>query len=954
MSAARRLLGILVLLGAASTPAQAAVKKPPYLLFTGQNTSMDVMWQSTITESNVIRWGTSTSYELGQAASSEFGSDHQHRYTLFGLTPDTVYYYQVDGFGTGFFRTAPPTNATAVSLWAISDSQFDPAIHESVIAQIRAAYTAAPALQTLVLHAGDWAMDDTETTWNNEFFLSSSTFPQVAAQLTELPMAGARGNHEGSGTRFKKYLPFPYQSNFYWSFDYGPVHVTVIDNFATYTAGSAEYNWIVNDLASTTRPWKIVIMHEPGWSAGGDHENNTTVQAVLHPLFEQYRVDVVLNGHNHYYARAVVDGIQYLTIGGAGGELMPVNLGYPNIVKAVSDHNYLRVDVAGSTLTFTASRSTGAPIETVTLTHDAQPPTVSISAPVAGATVSGTVALTATATDDVGVTAIDFYLDGSAIGSASGSQYTMNWNTSGVANGNHTLVAHAYDARGNVGISAGVTITVSNSGADTQAPTVTITAPAGGAAVSGNVAVTAAASDNVGVTRVELYVDASLAGSATASPYSFSWNSTNATNGAHALTAKAYDAAGNVGTSAAIGVTVGNPLALANGVTVTFSGARKSQTLYYVDVPTGSSNLRIALSGGTGDADLYTKFGAMPTLTSYDCRPYVTGNTETCSVTTPSAGRYYVMVNGYAAYTNATLKATFAPPDATPPTVSITAPATGAAVSGNVAFSASASDNVGVTRVEFYVDGTLLATDTTSPYGATWSTTSVANGSHTLSAKVYDAKGNVGASAAVSVTVNNAVDTQPPTASITAPANGATVNGSVTFSASASDNVRVAKVEFYVDGALLATDTTSPYSTTWATSSLSGSHTLSAKAYDDAGNAGTSAPVSVAVNNGTPLTNGVAVTISGALNSQTLFYIDVPGGASNLVMALTGGTGDADLYTRAGSPPTTSRYDCRPYVDGNEETCTVAAPSATRYFLMIRGYGAYASVTLRVSHTNGD
>ena len=954
MSNLRGLLGILMLLCAGSMPAQAAVKKPPYLLFTGQNTSMDVMWQSTVTESNVIRWGKSTSYELGQAASAEFGSDHQHRYTLSGLAPDTVYYYQVEGFGAGFFRTAPPNTAIAVSLWAISDTQFDPPVHESVIAQIRAAYSAAPTLQTLVLHAGDWAMDDTETTWTNEFFLSSSTYPQVAAQLGELPMAGARGNHEGSGIRFKKYLPFPYQGNFYWSFDYGPVHVTVVDNFTTYTAGSAEYNWIVNDLASTAKPWKIVVMHEPGWSAGGDHENNTTVQTVLHPLFRQYRVDVVLNGHNHYYARAVVDGIQYLTIGGAGGELMPANPNYPNIVTAVSVHNYLGLEVAGSSLTFTARRNSGALIEAVTLTHDTQPPTVSITAPAAGATVGGTVAVTATATDDVGVTAVDFYLDGAAIGSASGSQYTMSWSTSGVANGSHTLVARACDERGNVGISPGVTITVSNSGADTQAPTVAITAPAAGGTVSGNVAVTAAASDNVGVTRVELYVDASPAGTATASPYSFNWASTTATNGSHALTAKAYDAAGNMGASTAVGVTVNNPLPLVNGVAVTLSGARNSRTLYYVDVPSGSGNLRIALSGGTGDADLYTKFGAMPTLTSYDCRPYATGNSETCSATTPLVGRYYVMVNGYAAFANVTLKATVAPPDAVPPTVGITAPAAGATVSGNVTLSASAGDDVGVTKVEFYVDGNLLATDTASPYSTTWSTASAANGSHTLSAKAYDARGNVGTSAAVGVTVNNAVDGQPPTTSITAPASGATVSGSVTFSASASDNVGVTKVEFYVDGNLLATDTTSPYRTTWATASLSGSHTLTAKAYDAAGNVGTSAPVSVTVDNGTPLANGVAVTVSGARNSQTLYYIDVPSGASNLVMAMTGGTGDADLYTRAGSPPTTSSYGCRPYLDGNNETCTVTAPLATRYFLMVRGYAAYAGATLKASHTGGN
>jgi hypothetical protein len=71
-------------------------------------------------------------------------------------------------------------------------------------------------------------------------------------------------------------------------------------------------------------------------------------------------------------------------------------------------------------------------------------------------------------------------------------------------------------------------------------------------------------------------------------------------------------------------------------------------------------------------------------------------------------------------------------------------------------------------------------------------------------------------------------------------------------------------------------------------------------------------------------------------------------------MAMTGGTGDADLYTRAGSPPTTSSYECRPYLDGNDETCTVTAPLAIRYFLMVRGYAAYAGATLKASHAGGN
>ena len=76
-------------------------------------------------------------------------------------------------------------------------------------------------------------------------------------------------------------------------------------------------------------------------------------------------------------------------------------------------------------------------------------------------------------------------------------------------------------------------------------------------------------------------------------------------------------------------------------------------------IPAGATNLVISESGGTGDADLYTKFGSAPTLSSYDCRPYVTGNNESCTVAAPQAGTYYVLLNGYAAFSGVSVKATW-------------------------------------------------------------------------------------------------------------------------------------------------------------------------------------------------------------------------------------------------------------------------------------------------------
>ena len=105
---------------------------------------------------------------------------------------------------------------------------------------------------------------------------------------------------------------------------------------------------------------------------------------------------------------------------------------------------------------------------------------------------------------------------------------------------------------------------------------------------------------------------------------------------------------------------------------------------------------------------------------------------------------------------------------------------------------------------------------------------------------------------------------------------------------------------------------------------------------------------------GNVLANGVPVTGLGAATGTALYYtIVVPAGASNLNIATSGGSGDADLYVRFGSQPTTSTYDCRPYKAGNAETCTFAAPQAGTYHVMLRAYSTYSGVTLTGSYATG-
>lgn len=172
-------------------------------------------------------------------------------------------------------------------------------------------------------------------------------------------------------------------------------------------------------------------------------------------------------------------------------------------------------------------------------------------------------------------------------------------------------------------------------------------------------------------------------------------------------------------------------------------------------------------------------------------------------------------------------------PDVTPPSVTLASPANGATVTGSVLVTAQATDAGGVTKVEFYLDGARIATDTAAPYATTWDTRAYRHAtSHTLVAKAYDTAGNIGTSASVTVTVRDIVS---PIVSITAPANGSTVqrNATTTITATASDISGITKVEFFVNNTLKCTDTAAPYSCAWAVPAQKGTtYTLKAVASD--------------------------------------------------------------------------------------------------------------------------
>lgn len=187
--------------------------------------------------------------------------------------------------------------------------------------------------------------------------------------------------------------------------------------------------------------------------------------------------------------------------------------------------------------------------------------------------------------------------------------------------------------------------------------------------------------------------------------------------------------------------------------------------------------------------------------------------------------------------------------DSAPPVVSITSPANGAILSGSVSLSANASDNIGLYKVDFLLNNNLISHDYESPYQITWNTTTVANGTYTLKAKAYDSSDN-SAISSISISINNSYssDTTAPQVLISAPSANPYewLSGDLPISSSATDNVAVTKIEFYINGSLVASENKSSINRIWLYEPTpAGNYQLKAKAYDAAGN---SAETTITIN----------------------------------------------------------------------------------------------------------
>ncbi len=431
-------------------------------------------------------------------------------------------------------------------------------------------------------------------------------------------------------------------------------------------------------------------------------------------------------------------------------------------------------------------------------------------------------------TDNAGVTGYKIMRNGTQIATSLGTSYS---DTSVAPATTYSYTVVAYDATGNSSAASTASVVTVP---DTTAPTASVTAPANGATVSGTVSVTATASDNVAVTKVEFYVDGGLASTDTTSPYSYSLDTTALTNATHTLVAKAYDAAGNIGTSSTVTVTVNNDITAPTaptGLTATAISPTQVNLSWTASTDNVGVTKYLVQRGGVTIAQ--------PTTTSYS-------DTTVTSNTTYS---YVVLAQDAAGNTSAASSTktvtTPQPADTTAPTVPTGLTATAVSPTQvNLSWTASTDAN-GVAGYKIIRGGTQIATSTTTSFGDSTVSPGTA---YTYTVSAYDAAGNTSAVSSAANATTPTSDTTPPTVSITAPAANATVSGTTTISANASDNIGVARVDFLVDNVVKSSDTTAPYSYSWSIAGVTaGAHTLKATAYDAAGNS-TGASISVTVN----------------------------------------------------------------------------------------------------------
>jgi acid phosphatase type 7 len=362
-----------------------ALPRLPYLQSVGPTSAL-VAFRSGVSCTPYVRFGPGSDLSRTALASA---AGWRHAVKLENLSPGQLYSYVVEACGstTGVrqFRTASGMGTSRVHFTTMGDFGTGGNLQEKVLARMAQGSNAGE----LILALGDNAYSS-----GTEQEFQDRMFKPMAALLRRVPLFGSLGNHEyvtdqGQPYLDNLYLPAnnPAGSERYYSFDWGPVHFVALDSNCAIGLASpdrctlaAQKSWVKQDLAATSRPWKVVFFHHPPWSSG-EHGSQLTMRREFAPLFEQYGVDLVLTGHDHNYERSKpmkgdavaasgTKGIPYVVVGSGGATLRAFQGSQPSwtAYRNNTDAGFLSVVVEGGTLSAQFINPSGSVRDSFSLT----------------------------------------------------------------------------------------------------------------------------------------------------------------------------------------------------------------------------------------------------------------------------------------------------------------------------------------------------------------------------------------------------------------------------------------------------------------------------------------------------------------------------------------------------------------------------------------------------------
>lgn len=306
--------------------------------------------------------------EVSGQAVGRGGPVQAHKVVLRGLQPGVTYRYRLVAEAEGqqassvhYRFTTPPTELDDFTFCAYGDTRSNPAAHKRVV---RAMMTCSPAL---ILHSGDLVANGNSLADWHQFF------PVIARFSPTVPLYPCLGNHEGNAEHYYNLLPLPAGGGDHgcewYATVYGSCQFIVLDNNRRLEEQSA---WL-RDLLNQPRPpgvrWRIAMFHAPPYTSGPHAPHAGALRHFCPHLEVPGAVDLVFNGHNHYYERSRKGRLNYVTVG-AGGAPLYANPPLKNPYRqAFADvYSFARVQVSADRLVLTALDTSGRQLDTCTVT----------------------------------------------------------------------------------------------------------------------------------------------------------------------------------------------------------------------------------------------------------------------------------------------------------------------------------------------------------------------------------------------------------------------------------------------------------------------------------------------------------------------------------------------------------------------------------------------------------